>query len=179
VVTTIRHPAVPILGWGLVLILLAGLLSIIMLGYIVSSTRMHDIIAYYNYVHTERRLSDADKKNLLRELTPLKDKLPPFSVMSIWNPEPIQYTRDFMSYFRSIGIRLQGDQNEENSFPIQAATANPSARGIQIGIKEINDPPKAARALRDALIKAGFPVEFATIVKMNDPFYLIIAPDPG
>jgi len=178
VVLTIRHPAMPVVGWSIAGILLVFLSSILMFGYFLSQSKIRDITTFYERSTSERHLTDVQKVLLKEELQKIKSQISDNKIaVSAINgaPEAMQYAGEFINVIDNVGlldVRFhQGDP--KMAFPVYASST--SMHGIFIGVKNKDDPPESAKLFYTGLWRSGIVAEFAGHQALTGEFQLVIS----
>jgi hypothetical protein len=108
----------------------------------------------------DRHLTDDDKQRLENVFTPLKTDFPTLAIDAPSDGEAQGFAKELADEFNKIGIQVG---RVSIVFPMSA-----SHSPLQVAVKDLKKVPPKAEAFAEAMVRAGFPVQGATLESLGD-----------
>jgi hypothetical protein len=128
-----------------------------LLGTLIQSSRIPELVAFMDQQTVNRRIDDKDYDKVYAEFRKLQGRIIPFSVYSVRDPEAMQLANQILSLVRDAGLTTENDSLPDRG-PVVVDYPSPSTRGLVMFAHDSHNARLSAFAIRDAFHQANIPV---------------------
>ncbi len=164
------HPAVPIVGWAVVI--LCGVLtgSVFLFDAFVQTSNISQIV---EQVTGERHVTESQKAKIKDIIGPVASTFPrALSVAAADNPEANAYAIELMIAFGQAGLKIE-TLDPHTLIPRPMRALSPNVKGVFFEVHDPNNLPQEVTILSKALQNAGIPPKFYTTPQLGPDNYLL------
>jgi len=159
------------MGWLIPLMFIIPLSSVALFGYMISTSRIPELVRFVDQQNYERHLDKKGYKEAYAILRAAAKDMPETEIYTVRSPEASQYSVEIVELLKDAGVRLSN--NIGSHPPIQDASS-PHQTGVAIFAKDNFAAHNAAISLRDALALVKVEVGIGSGIPNDLPDHIII-----
>jgi hypothetical protein len=162
-----------VIFWGFLGFFSVPFCSIMLLGILMDSSRIPELVAFVDRQTVDRRIDDKEYDKVYAEFRKLQGKIIPFSVYSVRDPEAMQLANQILSLVRDSGLTTENDSLSDRG-PVVVDYPSPSARGLIMFARDNHNARSSAFAIRDAFNQASIRVQIQLDNNNNNDQLLLL-----
>ena len=163
----------PLASWTLFFVFMMTYGSLALFASFVVSSKIPETMRFVEQQREQRYLTAKQLDKLKENIAPIKDNIPPFTVMAGRDPEILQYAHILIDGLKASGLKIMKD-NKDQEFPEATDLQSTTWRNIILVVKYREAPIRPAVLLSKALNFADIKTMYVSEPDGDDNALLLI-----